>query len=83
MPVARRLDHGQRDRGGQCGIDGIATARQHRKARLRGQRLRCRHDIVGKDGRPPRGIYRIVTHLHGLMSPLVGVLRDIAARAGG
>ena len=54
--VAARLDDRQRDRGGQRRVDGVAAAREHRDARLRGERLRGRDDVAGEERLPPRGV---------------------------
>jgi hypothetical protein len=54
--VHDRLDHRQRDRGGQRGIDGIAAGVQHREAGLRRERLRRRHHVVRQHRRTVRRI---------------------------
>ncbi len=44
-PVHARLDHRQRNRRGKSGVDRVAAAQIHRKARGRRQRLRGADDI--------------------------------------
>ena len=61
--VHGRLDDRQRDRRGDGRIDRIAAARQHREARLSGQRLRRCHDIGGKHRHAVRCIGKRPVHL--------------------
>ena len=51
--VAARLDDGQRDRGRERRVDGIAAALEHPDARLGGERLRGGDRIAGEDRLPP------------------------------
>ena len=54
--VHARLDHCQRDRSGECGIDGVAATQIHRKTRGGRQRLRCADDILGEQRHALRGV---------------------------
>ena len=57
--VRRRFNDGERDRGGQAGIHRIPAAREHRQARLRGERLRSRHHVLRENGHALRRIREV------------------------
>ena len=54
--VGHRLDQGDDRCGRDCRVDGSAALAQRGEAGLRGQGLRRRYDVAGKDGGPDRGI---------------------------
>ncbi len=64
--VARRLDHGQRDRGRERRIDGVPPFQQHAQARLRCKRLRGRDDVAREHRHALRRIGKLpVEEFHG------------------
>jgi hypothetical protein len=57
--VLARLDHRQRDRGGERGIHCVAAAQEHCEPGRRGQRLRGADHIGGKQWHALRGVGKI------------------------
>src|SRR5204862_5233442 len=55
----------QRHRGSDGGVDRVAAAGQHGKARLRRERVRRRHHVAAEDGWPTGGILGSEVHPKG------------------
>ena len=56
------FDDSEGDGGGQCRIDGVATARKSCSAGLRGQGLRCGDDIAGQHRLSAGGMGEVRVH---------------------